>query len=652
MASSDPRPRYLVTGGTGLIGRRLCPLLAARGALTLLVRPASVPSNDDFVRSLGDVRVLTGDVCEPGLGLGDADRQDPGGYDHVFHLAALYDLGASAERLEEVNVGGTENLLAWLDSIGFEGTLHHVSSVAVAGDLAGEMPEDELDVGQGFPHAYHRTKHESERLVRESGLRYRVYRPSAVVGDSRSGEMDRLDGPYHLFVAVHRTRKLLPPWVPLPGLRGGPIDMVPVDWVAATIDRIAHAPDLDGRTFHVVDGRPPYFSETYNLIAAAAEAPRMGKPRLGRLAKMVPVASMVGQLGATAFFREQLLQDFGIPPGVHAAMNREVRYATTNLDAVVGEEGRCPPQDRYVEKLWDYYLRHLDPSRDSAARARRHLHGKRVLITGASAGIGRALALGAAEAGAEVVLVARREPELQAVARTIREGGGRAHVKVLDLTDFAAIDDVLAAILSELGPVDVLVNNAAHSIRRPLKESLERFHDLERLIQLNYLAPARLIRGVLPSMRERRSGHIVNVLSAGTHMPSPRFGAYTASKAALDQLGNVLAAEHLDEGIHVTAAFLPWVRTAMMDATGKYEDTRAMSPERAAEWILEGIVERRRYVISPHVTRRFLWNRVVPKTASRVMNVLYRIYADDPEDHPELNLDRALAKKLIKGRLM
>lgn len=646
-------PRYLVTGATGLIGRRLCPLLAARGELTLLVRPSSLERNAAYVDSLG-AEVVPADLSLGGLGVEASARQrlEAHPFDHVFHLAALYDLEAGPEVLEQANVGGTRRLLALLREVGFDGTLHHVSSVAVAGDHAGLFPEDELDLGQGFPHPYHRSKHESERLVRESGARFRIYRPSAVVGERHTGAMDRLDGPYYLFVAVHRLRRMLPPWVTLPGIKGGPIDMVPVDWVAETMDRIAHTPGQDGKTFHLVDGSPPFFSETFNLIAAAAEAPRMGKPRLHRFKQLMPAASMLGQLGAVGFFRERALEDWGIPPGVAAAMNREVRYDTTNLEAVVGPEGRCPPQHTYVEKLWDHYLRHLDPRLDPVARVRGHLSGKRVLVTGASSGIGRALAIQAAEAGAEVVLVARRREELEAAAAECRAHGGRAHVRVVDLTDFEAIDALAADVLATVGPIDVLVNNAGHSIRRPLKESLARFHDLERLMQLNYLAPARLVRGFLPQMRERRTGQIVNVLSAGTHMPSPRFGAYTASKAALDQLGNVLAAEHADEGITVTSAFLPWVRTPMMGATGKYDDTRAMSPEEAAAWILEGVVERRRFVVSGHVKRRFIWNLLAPDAAARVLNVLYRIYADDPKEHPELDLDRALLKQVVKGRLM
>jgi NAD(P)-dependent dehydrogenase (short-subunit alcohol dehydrogenase family) len=161
---------------------------------------------------------------------------------------------------------------------------------------------------------------------------------------------------------------------------------------------------------------------------------------------------------------------------------------------------------------------------------------------------------------------------------------------VADLSDMAACDAAVQAALERHGRIHVLVNNAGRSIRRPLTESRERFHDLERVMQINYFGPARLIRAVLPGMIAQKSGVILNVLSAGARNPSPRFGAYTASKAALGQVGDTLAAEHLHDGVRVVNAFLPWVRTPMMDATGKYEETRAMSPDRAARWMIEGIV--------------------------------------------------------------
>ncbi|MEQ9325577.1 MAG: SDR family oxidoreductase, partial [Polyangiaceae bacterium] len=234
--------RYFVTGATGLIGKELVPRLLSRGEVHVLVRPSSLERHAALLeawRAMGRLVVVEGDVTESALA-GDLPTE----LDHVFHLAARYDLLASEAELEAANVGGTKNLLGWLHRVGFAGRLHHVSSIAVAGDHEGVFTEDQLDEGQSFPHAYHRTKWEAERLVRGERFRHRIYRPSAVVGHSATGVMDRADGPYFLFGAIKKLRDWLPRWAPVFGPGGGPINMVPVDWVAAVIDHLAHQPGL------------------------------------------------------------------------------------------------------------------------------------------------------------------------------------------------------------------------------------------------------------------------------------------------------------------------------------------------------------------------------------------------------------------------
>ncbi len=274
---------------------------------------------------------------------------------------------------------------------------------------------------------------------------------------------------------------------------------------------------------------------------------------------------------------------------------------------------------------------------------------KRVLVTGGSSGIGAAVARLAAAAGAHAVIVARREERLAEVCRQIRDAGGEADYIVADLSDLEACDRVVGETEERWGPIDVLVNNAGRSIRRPLAESLERYHDFDRVMAINFFAPVRLIRACLPAMRER-GGRIVNVLSAGARMPAPRFGVYTSSKAALAQLGDTLNAEHGHEDIVVTSAFLSWVRTEMVSE--KYAKNRAMTPDEAARWLLEGAAEGRPHLVDKRVTRRSAFNLLAPRAASRIMNLLYRIYADDPDDHPEVAVHRAIAKRLIRGRPM
>jgi short-subunit dehydrogenase len=651
-----PQPHTLITGATGLIGRHLVPLLLARGGeLSVLVRPASHARHEltlagwhDLARRFGaSLAAVAGDLAAPTLAL----DVDVARLDHVFHLAAVYDLAADAATLERVNVEGTRRLLDWLRAGGFRGVLHHVSSVAVAGDHTGTLREEELEVGQGHPHPYHRTKYEAERLVRASGLRHRIYRPSAVVGDSRSGATDRADGPYYLFKPVHRLRDALPRWFPLLGYLDVPLNMVPVDYVAQAIERIAHQDGLDGQTFHLVDPDPPSFTATFNLIADAAGAPRI-RGDVGRLArKFLPGGSaLLGQLGAVKFFRAQVLRDMGIPPQVHEALGRPVRFDTRNTDRALASTGvRCPRQAEYVERLWDYWLRNLDPDRDPAAQVRRYLAGKVVLITGASSGIGASLALACARAGATVALVARRAAQLEEVAAQARALGATASTHVADLADPEACDAAVAAVRAAHGRVDVLVNNAGKSIRRPLAESLERWHDVERILQINLLAPLRMIRAVLPEMRARRSGHIVNVLTAGVAMAAANFGVYAASKAALSHLGDTLASELMGEEVHVTAAYPAFVRTPMMDARVFDERTRAMTPEACADWILAGVARRELHVMEFETRRRWMLTALVPRGLTRIVSALYQVYGD-AEDGP-FAVDRAVLSRFVKGKL-
>jgi NAD(P)-dependent dehydrogenase (short-subunit alcohol dehydrogenase family) len=220
-------------------------------------------------------------------------------------------------------------------------------------------------------------------------------------------------------------------------------------------------------------------------------------------------------------------------------------------------------------------------------RAPVDLRGKRILVTGASSGIGEAGALKLAREGATVVVAARRQELLDAVVDRIIDAGGEARAYACDLSDLDAVDELVATLQSELGGVDVLINNAGRSIRRPLAESLERWHDVERTMQLNYYSPLRLIRGLAPGMRERGDGHIINVATWGVLTESqPLFAAYNASKSALTAVSRVIETEWAKDGVHSTTLYYPLVKTPMAAPTRAYDGVPGLSAEEAADWMV------------------------------------------------------------------
>ncbi|OBK11778.1 SDR family oxidoreductase [Mycobacterium sp. 1245852.3] len=215
------------------------------------------------------------------------------------------------------------------------------------------------------------------------------------------------------------------------------------------------------------------------------------------------------------------------------------------------------------------------------------LAGKRILLTGASSGIGEAAAEQFARAGATVVVVARRQELLDALADRITSAGGDAISIPCDVSDMDAVDALVADVDKRLGGIDILINNAGRSIRRPLAESLERWHDVERTMVLNYYAPLRLIRGLAPGMIERGDGHIINVSTWGVlSEASPLFAVYNASKAALSTVSRVVETEWGDKGVHSSTLYYPLVATPMIAPTKAYQGMPALTPEEAGEWMI------------------------------------------------------------------
>ncbi len=216
-----------------------------------------------------------------------------------------------------------------------------------------------------------------------------------------------------------------------------------------------------------------------------------------------------------------------------------------------------------------------------------NLAAKRVLITGASSGIGEAAAEQFARQGATVVLVARRQDLLDAVAERITTAGGTAMSISCDVSDMDAIDALVADVDNRIGGVDILINNAGRSIRRPLAESLQRWHDVDRTMVLNYYAPLRLTRGFAPGMLERRDGHIINVSTWGVlSEAAPLFSVYNASKAALSAASRIAETEWGPRGVHTTLLYYPLVATPMIEPTKAYQGMPALTSEEAGEWMI------------------------------------------------------------------
>ncbi|MBO0879939.1 MAG: SDR family oxidoreductase [Mycobacterium sp.] len=215
------------------------------------------------------------------------------------------------------------------------------------------------------------------------------------------------------------------------------------------------------------------------------------------------------------------------------------------------------------------------------------LEGKRILLTGASSGIGESAAEEFARRGATVVAVARRKNLLDAVVGRIAAAGGIAMAIPCDLSDMAAVDALVSDVEQRLGGIDILVNNAGRSIRRPLAESLERWHDVERTMVLNYYSPLRLIRGIAPGMLGRGDGHIINVATWGVFSEaSPLFAVYNASKAALSAVSRVVETEWGAKGVHSTTLYYPLVATPMIAPTKEYRGVPALTPHEAAGWMV------------------------------------------------------------------
>jgi NAD(P)-dependent dehydrogenase (short-subunit alcohol dehydrogenase family) len=683
---------YFVTGATGFIGRHLVERLLQRdGTVYVLVREGSKGRLEEL-RSrwrVGSDRVvgIVGDLSQPGLGVSDADLERlRGEIDHLFHLAAIYDMTADAESQRMANVEGTRHMVEFAETVE-AGCVHMVSSIAAAGLYKGVWREDMFEEAQDLDnHPYFRTKHDSEGIVRSECTRpWRVYRPGIVVGDSETGEMDKVDGPYYFFKLIRRLRGAVPEWMPMPGIEGREINLVPVDFVARAMDHIAHLDGLDGRAFHLTDPNPKTAGEVIDIFARAAHAPQSSlRLPAGVVDLAAPFVKAAAAVPPGDVVTERVLRDFGVPRSVLTYVNYPTKFDSRGAQAALaGTDIRVPPLEGYADRLWDYWERHLDPdlfedrTLVGAVRGRRGIvtgtsqvveqqipdellrvvrrvrgrasleaavRGRVVMVTGASSGIGKAAAMKIADAGGIVLLVARTAEKLEETKATIEADGGTAYVHSADLSDADDVDRMADEVLAQHGHVDVLINNAGRSIRRSIALSYDRFHDFERTVQLNYFGAVKLILKLLPVMRERRSGQIVNISSIGVQTNTPRFSAYVASKAALDAFSRCVASEVVDDGVHITTIHMPLVRTPMIKPTRMYNRFPTITPDKAADMIADAIIHRPKRIATPLGTLGQILYAINPKSIDYILNSAYKLFPDSSAARGEGKPERERAQ--------
>src|SRR5271157_4847602 len=434
-----------VTGGTGFIGKRLVRKLLERSRepIHLLVYKPTPELIDGLTAFWGEgaerVAFVEGDISRPDLGVAPKDaRKLKGKVDHFFHLAAVYDLKADPATVVAANVAGVANALAFAKSVQ-AGCFHHVSSIAAAGLYDGVFREDMFEEARGLDHPYYSTKHRGEGLVRaETEIPWRIYRPGIVVGDSRTGEIDKIDGPYYFFKLIQKLRDVVPSWVPMIGIEGGRINVVPVNFVIAAMDHLAHLDGLDGRTFHLTDPNPLRVGDLLNALTKAAHAPSFTVKVNAGLFGLAPPALMRGLMALTPFrrMRKMMMKELGLPDDVFMFVNYPTRFDNRETQKLLRSAGIAVPRfEDYAWRLWDYWERHLDPALFVDRSLRGAVDGKRVLVTGGSAGIGKAIALRLAQAGAKTLIVARDAEKLDRTREEFSAQGLEVETYSADIAD-------------------------------------------------------------------------------------------------------------------------------------------------------------------------------------------------------------------------
>lgn len=663
---------YFVTGATGFIGKRLVKtLLARRGAVVhFLIRKESEAKVAALREYWGaDARhaiPVYGDLTSKKLGVSADDvAKLKGKIDHFHHLAAVYDLSADAESQMAVNVEGTRNTVEFARAIG-AGHFHHVSSIAAAGMYEGVFREDMFDEAEGLDHPYFMTKHESEKIVRkECKSPWTVYRPAMVAGDSKTGEMDKIDGPYYLFKLIQRMRQLLPPWMPSIGLEGGRVNIVPVDFVVAAIDHISHKVKNSGGCYHLVDPTGYRVGDVLAIFSKAAHAPKMSLFVNAALLGFIPKSVKKGMLALAPVrrVRSAVMKDLGLPEDFLNFVNYPTRFDRRETDAMLKGSGiECPNLNDYAWVLWDYWERKLDPALFIDRSLKGVVGGKVVLVTGGSSGIGLSASCRFAEAGAITIICARDADKLAEAVKEItqyaKDHGNKAptvYSYPVDIADAESCAAFVKLLEEKHGGVDFLINNAGRSIRRAIESSYDRFHDFERTMQLNYFGALRITMGLLPGMVAKKKGHVVNLSSISVLVNAPRFSAYVASKAALDAWTNCASSEFADQGVTFTTINMPLVRTPMTAPTKIYDSMPLLKPEEAADMIVQACVDKPVRIATRLGVFGEILHAVAPRVTQIIMNTSFRMFPDsaaakgDKLAKPQLSPEAIAMSQMMRG---
>jgi NAD(P)-dependent dehydrogenase (short-subunit alcohol dehydrogenase family)/thioester reductase-like protein len=581
-----------------------------------------------------------------------------GQIDHFYHLAAVYDLAADEEAQVAVNIEGTRNTVDLAKAID-AGHFHHVSSIAAAGLYEGVFREDMFDEAEGLDHPYFQTKHESEKIVRQDcKIPWTVYRPAMVVGDSTTGEMDKIDGPYYFFKLIQRLRQLLPPWMPTVGLEGGRVNIVPVDFVVNALNVISHQKDIGKKCFHLVDPVGYRVGDVLDIFSRAAHAPRMNLFVNAALLGFIPkgIKKSLMAMAPVRRVRNAVMKDLGLPEEMLTFINYPTRFdCRETLAALKGSGVECPNLKDYAWRLWDYWERHLDPELFIDRTLKGTVAGKVVLITGGSSGIGLAAAHKFAEAGATTIICGRDQDKLDEACAEAKAKGYQFIAYSADIADMADCDRFVQLLIDNHGGVDFLINNAGRSIRRAIESSYDRFHDYERTMQLNYFGCLRVTMGLLPGMVEKRKGHVVNISSIGVLTNAPRFSAYVASKAALDAWTRCASSEFADQGITFTTINMPLVRTPMIAPTKIYNNVPTLAPEEAADMIAQACIFKPVRIATRLGITGQLLHALVPRVAQITMNTSFRMFPDSTaakgsmDAKPQLSAEAVALQQMMRG---